>query len=175
MNLGLQSLGERALALLGLAALEEDSSAVVVIEAEGPAATAPEPKEPGDPAPDQKETGMNEAELAAALDGARLEASVAATKAANDRWNAVLGHKAAEGRSKLAASLLNTALSAEEVIAQLEVAGAETPKAEGASSLQQRMQGEPNPNITSDAPAGEQKRSANWLGNKMAASGKKGA
>ncbi len=152
MHLGLNSLGQRALSLLGMERplSAEDSPAILVVENEGPAATAPDLKEPDEPALTIEETEMPEVDMEGALAAARQEAAVAATQAANDRWKTVMNDEAATGRTKLAISLLGTSLSAEEVIAQLQVAAVEAAPAATTTPLERRMAAEPNPQVTAD-------------------------
>lgn len=74
-----------------------------------------------------KDKDMNDEEMQAAKAEARSEGF----KAANERYNAVLASEHYKGREELAASLLSTDLSAEQITTSL----AKAPKAEQAASV----------------------------------------
>lgn len=156
MNLQHLGLGQRALALLGIRASDEDSSAAeaVVLVTEGPAATAPDQGEPDGPASNSvenddmpnDETGA--AANTAALEAACAEASASATAAANARWSAVMKDDASKGRVSQATVLLSeTSMSAEAIITAL----SQFPKEANGGDFASRMADVPNPNVRSEA------------------------
>lgn len=116
---------------------DEADDAAVGTEADG----NPDDGSAGDPEPDEADV----AAAAAFLAFTTAEASATATKAANARWAAVMGHKEAQGRIAQASTLLETTdLAADAICARL----AKFPK-EGASSFAERMEAEVrNPNVT---------------------------
>lgn len=170
------SLGDTALHLLGLkrdGVSADDSAGDLPAVTEGPAATAPDPEEPADPASITEEKDMPDTDQGAAHAAALEAATVAATKAANDRWMAVLSNDGAKARLGLAVTLLGTSLSAEEVLAAIAADAPAAPTA-AAPSLAARMAVEPNPAVTADEGAGEQKPETTADRMRRMTAGKKG-